>query len=102
MKYLIAITTSLIFASCGNIKPLPTDGWSTKGNYVLYQNDTVAELRATELSIDNNKWVREMTFQLTSMKHADRAKELLWYVHTIHPKCEVELDLPMDQFLPMD
>ena len=102
MKKLITIAFTLAITACSTIRPLPTEGWTSSGNYILYRNDTVAHLKAMELSIDNRKWVSEMTFQFQSLKHANKAKDLLWYIHTRYPKYEVELDLPINQSLPQE
>ncbi len=96
MKATLLTLGAALIMSCATIKKQPTEGWSSTGNYVLYQQDTVALLVATELSIDNKRWVKELTFRLISMKHADKSKELLWFVHKKHPDYEVELDLPLE------
>lgn len=95
-KIIIAISTLIV--GCTNIKNIDTVGFHTIDNTIFYNNDTVATLSAIEYSIDNGKYVKEMTFKLTNMNHADKVKNLLYFVHKKHKDWEIELDYPITNF----
>ena len=96
MKHLIILTALL--TSCVTIKNIDTTGFASKENTIFYESDTVATLSAIEYSIDNKKYVKEMTFKLVNLNHADKVKNLLYFVHEKHPDWEIEIDYPISNF----
>jgi hypothetical protein len=96
-KILILISSALLIG-CATIKKIDTTGFRSDKNTIFYEQDTVATLSAIEYSIDNGKYVKEMTFKLLNMKHADRVQNLLYFVHKRHKDWEIELDYPITNF----
>jgi len=94
----ILILASSILLGCTGIKKIDTTGFNSVGNVILYEKDTVATLSAIEYSIDNGKYVKEMTFRLVDMNHSDKVKNLLYFVHKQHKDWEIELDYPITNF----
>jgi hypothetical protein len=96
MKYLIII--AVIFTSCTAVRNINTVGFHSKENVIFYESDTVATLSAIEYSIDNKKYVKEMTFKLVNLNHADKVKNLLYFIHQRHEGWEIEIDYPISNF----
>lgn len=90
--------TSAILLGCSSIKKLDTTGFHSEHNTIYYNNDTIATLSAIEYSIDNKKYVKEMTFKLLNLNHADKVKNLLFFIHQRHKDWEIELDYPTTNF----
>jgi hypothetical protein len=97
MKKLL-ILGSAVLISCTSLKKIDTAGFYSSENVIMYEKDTVATLSAIEYSIDNGKYVKEMTFKLVDMNHADKVKNLLYFVHKQHKDWEIELDYPINNF----
>lgn len=96
MNKLILIAVISVIG-CTSIKKIDTTNFSTNNNVIYYNNDTVAVLKAIEYSIDNNRYTKEMTFTLVNMDHADKIKNLLYYIHKKHKGWEIEIDYPINQ-----
>ena len=90
--------TMLITFSCHSVKKLDTTGFHAEGHTVYYNEDPVATLSSIEYSIDNGKHVRELTFKLDNLKHADKIDNLLYYIHVRHKNWEIEIDYPISNF----
>lgn len=97
MKKLLVFLPLLLF-SCIGIRKIDTKGFHSIDNVVYYENDTVAVLSAIEYSIDGGRYVKEMTFKLVNMNHADKVKNFLYFVHKRHKRWEIELDYPINNF----
>lgn len=97
MKKLLILGSSILI-SCTSLKKIDTTGFYSSENVIMYEKDTVAILSAIEYSIDNGKYVKEMTFKLVDMNHADKVKNLLYFVHKKHKDWEIELDYPIKNF----
>lgn len=98
MKKTLILMTSAILLGCSSIKKLDTTGFHSEHNTIYYNNDTIATLSAIEYSIDNKKYVKEMTFKLLNLNHADKVKNLLFFIHQRHKDWEIELDYPTTNF----
>ncbi len=85
--------------ACSPFKNVNITGFESKHNVIFFQNDTMATLSNVEYSLDNNKLVRELTFKLKNQKHADRVKDLIYFIHTQHKNWEIEIDMPIPQVL---
>jgi len=96
MKKLLLVSTLLV--GCTSIKKIDTTGFHSVDNTVFYEKDTVAVLSAIEYSIDNDRYVKEMTFKLVNMNHADKVQNFLYFVHKKHKDWEIELDYPIKDF----
>ncbi len=94
----LLILASVLTISCAGLKKIDTTGFYSSENVIMYEKDTVATLSAIEYSIDNDKYVKEMTFKLVDMNHADKVKNLLYFVHKQHKDWEIELDYPINNF----
>lgn len=94
----LLIISSAILLGCSSIKKLDTTGFHSEHNTIYYNNDTIATLSAIEYSIDNKKYVKEMTFKLLNLNHADKVKNLLFFIHQRHKDWEIELDYPTTNF----
>ena len=97
MKRLFILASALL-VGCTAIKKVDTTGFHSVDNTILYEKDTVATLAAIEYSIDNDKYVKEMTFKMVNMNHADKVKNFLYFVHKQHRGWEIELDYPIQNF----
>ena len=73
----IHILLILLLIGCSTIKKLDTTGFHSDQHTIFYNNDTIATLSAIEYSIDNGKYVKEMTFKLLNMTHSNKVKNLL-------------------------
>jgi hypothetical protein len=98
MNKILILISSVLLIGCSTIKKLDTTGFHSDHNTIFYNNDTIATLSAIEYSIDNGKYVKEMTFKLTNMGHADRVQNFLYFVHQRHKGWEIELDYPITNF----
>ena len=98
MKTTLILLTSAILLGCSSIKKLDTTGFTSKNNTIFYEKDTIATLSAIEYSSDNKKYVNEMTFKLLNLNHADKVKNLLFFIHQRHKDWEIELDYPTTNF----
>lgn len=96
MKNLIIL--SILLVGCSTVKNINTSGFHSKENVIFYDADTVATLSAVEYSIDNKKYVKEMTFKLVNMNHADKVQNLLYFIHERHTDWEIEIDYPISNF----
>lgn len=98
MNKILILISSAILLSCSSIKKLDVTGFTSKNNTIFYGKDTVAVLSAIEYSIDNKKYVKEMTFKLLNLNHSDKVKNLLFFIHQRHKDWEIELDYPTTNF----
>jgi len=97
MKKIILLVSTLL-VGCTSLKKIDTSGFNSIDNTVFYEKDTMAVLSAIEYSIDDGKYVKEMTFKLVDMNHADKVKNFLYFVHKKHKGWEIELDYPISNF----
>lgn len=97
MKKIILLVSTLL-VGCAGLKKIDTSGFNSIDNTVFYEKDTMAVLSAIEYSIDDGKYVKEMTFKLVDMNHADKVKNFLYFVHKKHKGWEIELDYPISNF----
>ena len=98
MNKLFTCACLLIMISCATIKKIDTTGFHSVNQTVYFNEDSVATLSNIEYSIDNGKHVKEMTFRLINLKHADKVDNLLYYIHQRHKKWEIEIDYPISNF----
>jgi hypothetical protein len=92
---LVILTTTLV--SCSTLRNLDTTGFSITDNTVYYNEVPTAQLEGVELSLDNNKLVREMTFSLMEGSDMGIVTNMIAFLHEKHPdyEIEVEVDLKM-------
>ena len=91
----IAVLVLGFLFSCQTFKNIDVSGFESKGNTIFYQNDTMAVLSNVEYALDNRKLVRELTFKLKNQAHADRVKNLIYFIHSQHKDWEIEIDMPI-------
>lgn len=94
-KFLLLI--SITAFGCSSIRRQDITHFNTNNNVIFYKTDSVAVLKAIEYSIDNNKYTKEITFRLVNMEHADKIKNLLYYIHKKHKGWEIEIDYPINE-----
>ena len=87
----------IIAFGCNSIKKIDITDFNMNENVIFYKTDSVAVLKAIEYSIDDNKYTKEMTFRLVNMNHADKIKNLLYYIHDKHKDWEIEIDYPINE-----
>ncbi len=93
--YLLLLSSALV--SCSALRNLDTTGFSIIDNTVYFNNVPTAQLEGVELSLDNNKLVREMTFSLMEGSDMGIVTNMIAFLHEKHPdyEIEVEVDLKM-------
>ncbi len=84
----------LVLGSCSVLKGYSTEGFTIEGNMVHYQGKPMAELSSIEFALDNNKFVREMTFILVNGDNNDKIHNLIAFIHSKHPDYEIEVEIP--------
>jgi len=99
MNKILFLISSVILIGCSTIKKIDTTGFHSDHNTIFYGKDTVAVLSVIEYSIDNKKYVKEMTFKLLNLNHSDKVKNLLFFIHQRHKDWEIELDYPTTNFI---
>jgi hypothetical protein len=97
-KLLTLILSSALLIGCSTLKKIDTTGFHSDHITIFYEKDSVATLSSIEYSIDNGKYVKELTFKLIDMKHADKVQNLLYYIHQRHKGWEIEIDYPITNF----
>ena len=97
MKKLLVIV-SVLLTSCVTLKKYDTTGFSTHGHYILFNNDTVAKLSNIEYSLDDGKFVKEMTFKLLDMKYGQNVEAMIYYMHKKKSDWEIEIDYPVENY----
>jgi len=95
MKKILLIPFVLLIG-CKTIEKVDTSNISTVNKKVLFNTDTIATLSNIEYSLDNGKFVKEMTFRLTDMKHGDKVKSLIYYMRKEHKGWDIEVDVPIE------
>jgi hypothetical protein len=97
MRLISLLLLSSVLFSCSALRNLDTTGFTIIDNTVYYNNVPTAQLEGVELSLDNNKLVREMTFSLMEGSDMGIVTNMIAYLHEKHPdyEIEVEVDLKM-------
>jgi len=57
----------------------------------------MAELKGVEFALDNNKFVKELTFELLHGEDNDKVRNLIAFLHNHFKEYEIEVEIPMDQ-----
>jgi hypothetical protein len=96
-KVIRILCFSAFVFSCSPFRHVNVTGFVSKQNVIFFQNDTMAVLSNVEYALDNNKLIRELTFKLKNQKHADRVKDLIYFIHSQHKNWEIEIDMPIPQ-----
>lgn len=96
MKSKLIIISVILLFGCTTIKKVETKGLSIVDKSILFENDTIAKLSNIEYSLDNGKFVREMTFKLTDMNHGDKVKNIIYFMHKEHKGWDIEVDFPIE------
>jgi hypothetical protein len=98
MKKLLYIAVFALLASCSIMKKYPTDGFSIDGNIVSYKNTPMAELVGIEFALDDNKFVRELTFKVLPGSDNSVINNLIVFLHEKHPDYEIEVNIEIEQY----
>jgi len=95
MKKVVLVILLLLFTRCASnpLKNISTEGLTYKETGIYYMGELCATLSAVEISYDNKKIVREVTFVLTSSKFNDKALQIIKLVNLSNPNIEVEVEL---------
>ena len=96
IKYIIA---ALLFTSCNVsskvLKKYNNDDFNYVGRIMTYEDETVAKLKAIELSYDGGKLVYEATFELMDIKYNPYAINII-KIARMNPKMkdwDIEVEL---------
>jgi len=93
----LLITLILLISSCNVLKNYSTEGFTIEGNVVSYNGVPMAKLAGIEFAYDDNKFVREMTFELIDGNNNDKIHNLIAFLHKTHPDYEIEVEIPFDK-----
>jgi hypothetical protein len=96
IKY-IFITALLALTSCNVLKNYSTEGFTNENNIVYYNGVAMAKLSGIEFALDDNKFVKEMTFELIDGSNNDKIHNLIAYLHNVHKSYEIEIEIPFDK-----
>lgn len=92
MKKLLFLVLLLV-VSCSPLKGIDTSGLEHRGETVYYNGRPAAFLQAVELSYDNGKIVKELTFVLTSAEYNGIALNIIKFIREHNHNVEVEVEL---------
>jgi hypothetical protein len=98
MKKLLYVAVFALLASCSIMKKYPTDGFSIEGNIVSYKNTPMAELIGLEFALDDNKFVRELTFKVLPGSDNSVINNLIVFLHQKHPDYEIEVNIEIENY----
>ena len=98
MKKLPYVAVFALLASCSIMKKYPTEGFSIEGNIVSYKNTPMAELIGLEFALDDNKFVRELTFKVLPGSDNSVINNLIVFLHEKHPDYEIEVNIEIEQY----
>jgi hypothetical protein len=98
MKKLLYVAVFALLASCSIMKKYPTDGFSIEGNIVSYKNTPMAELIGLEFALDDNKFVRELTFKVLPGSDPRVINNLIVFLHEKHPDYEIEVNIEIENY----
>lgn len=98
MKKLLYVAVFALLASCSIMKKYPTEGFSIEGNIVSYKNTPMAELIGLEFALDDNKFVRELTFKVLPGSDNSVINNLIVFLHEKHPDYEIEVNIELEQY----
>ena len=95
-RALQVVFLAMIVSACGTkqrLSKIDTKGFTYQGTDVYYEGTLVAVLKSTELGYDDNKIVREMTYEITDIKYQDKALSLVKFLHDMQPDYDVEVEV---------
>ena len=98
MKKLLYVAVFALLASCSIMKKYPTEGFSIEGNIVSYKNTPMAELIGLEFALDDNKFVRELTFKVLPGSDNSVINNLIVFLHEKHLDYEIEVNIEIEQY----
>lgn len=98
MKKLLYVAVFALLASCSIMKKYPTEGFSIEGNIVSYKNTPMAKLIGLEFALDDNKFVRELTFKVLPGSDNSVINNLIVFLHEKHPDYEIEVNIEIEQY----
>lgn len=85
-----------LLSSCSVLKDYKTDGFTSEGNTILYNGSPMAQLVGIEFALDDNKFVKEMTFKLLNGDNNDKIHNLIAFLHNKHSEYEIEVEIPIE------
>lgn len=95
MRVLFFFVLLAVISSCSVLKSYDTTGFTITDNTVYYNNVPTAKLEGVELSLDNNKLVREMTFSLMEGADMGMVTNMIAFLHEKHPDYEIEVEVDL-------
>ncbi len=95
MRVLFFFVLLAVISSCSVLKSYDTNGFTITDNTVYYNNVPTAKLEGVELSLDNNKLVREMTFSLMEGADMGMVTNMIAFLHEKHPDYEIEVEVDL-------
>lgn len=98
MKQLLIVCSLLVLFACSVTRNVSTEGFTIEGNIVSYQGKEMAELVGVEFALDDNKFVRELTFKLREGSDNSVINNLIVFLHKKHPDYEIEVEIDVANF----
>lgn len=87
----------VVLCSCNVLRNYSTQGFTNENNIVYYNGTPMAKLSGIEFALDDNKFVKEMTFELIDGSNNDKIHHLIAYLHSVHKDYEIEIEIPFDK-----
>lgn len=87
---------SVLFLSSCAVSPLRNisiEGLTYQGTDIYYKGELCAQMASLEVTYDNGKIVRGVTYIVTDEKFNEVAMSILRYVHDRIPSWEVEVEI---------
>jgi hypothetical protein len=95
--YLFALALMFALTSCNVLRNYSSEGFTSENNVVYYNGVAMAKLSGIEFAYDDNKFVKEMTFELIDGTYNNKIRNLMAYLHSVHRDYEIEIEIPFDK-----
>jgi hypothetical protein len=95
-RALQVVFLTMIVSACGTkprLSKIDTNGFTYQGTDVYFEGTLIAVLKSNEIGHDNNKIVREITYEIVEIKHQDKALSLVKFLHDLQPEYDVQVEV---------
>lgn len=92
-KLIVFVLLLTLGCASTSLDGVSTEGLTHEGETVYYNGQPAAFLQSVELSYDDGKIVKELTFILTSAEYNGIALNIIHFVREHNPNVEVEVEL---------
>ena len=86
----------MIVSACGTqqkLNGISTEGLTYDGTNIYYMGELAAVLKATEIGYDDNKIVRELTYEIVDAKFNPQGLSILKLLHEKQPHYDIEVEV---------